>query len=264
MGAYHHYLISYLLTVPSLCCGVTPSSVKSIARSFEESNSGENSTTSTSISTGGNQQQDSVGVSTSHSPPTLHNRASSSSIQTLAASFEQQHHQHSLSSQEYTNNNNNTMTGRRPSNAYGYDTAGMSGNTSRRYASEASTSSASTSSNPRGHHDDGHGHNHEHSNGSGITDTPTLEQAEQDDEFLPMNSPFTPGYSLSANNSTTSSPTSAYRRDSYGNISPEAPASMTAVERREHSRRHSRIHERNLSGGLVPCTYRCICVLSLR
>jgi hypothetical protein len=94
-------------------------------------------------------------------------------------------------------------------------------------------------------------------NNNGLTtplDTPSLESAEQDDEFLPMTSPFTPNYSLSGNGGPASgsgsgSPT-AYRKDSIGNISPEAPIFATPAERREHSRRHSRVHERNLSGGL--------------
>lgn len=218
-------------------------SVKSIARSFE-STSIESSISSTS--TGSSAHQESIGASpgggnsiSGTSPPSLHNRASSSSIQTLAATFEPSHHSASSNSinggDEYSSN---MTSSRRPSNAY--DAAGIT----RRYASESSSiASSSGNGNPRGDGgDDDDNHNDtQYTNGTG-TSTPTLESAEQEDEFLPMtSSPFTPGYSMSG------SPTS--RRDSYGNISPEAPASLTAAERREHSRRHSRIHERNLSGG---------------
>jgi hypothetical protein len=64
---------------------------------------------------------------------------------------------------------------------------------------------------------------------------------EAEDEFLPLNSPFTPNYSMNGSISPA-------RRDSLG-TSPTAQgfASMTAAEKREHSRRHSRVHSRNLS-----------------
>lgn len=153
--------------------------------------------------------------------PTLHNRTSSSSIQTLAATFEQQpgHSTAGLGGANASTNAHTSvllspytnMAARRPSNA--------------------TDTFADGSDNPRGSTtwEDGN-------------TTPSLESAEQDDEFLPMSSPFTPGYSMSSNGSPT------YRRDSLGNISPETPASISAAERREHSRRHSRIHSRNLSG----------------
>lgn len=223
-------------------------SVKSIARSFE-STSIESSTSS--ASTGSSAHQESIGASpgggatasVGTTPPSLHNRASSSSIQTLAATFEPSHHSPSSNSINGDEHSSNMTSSRRPSNAY--DAAGMT----RRYASESSSiASSSGNGNPRGDvADDGDNHNDaQYTNGTG-SNTPTLESAEQEDEFLPMtSSPFTPGYSMSG------SPTS--RRDSYGNISPEAPASLTAAERREHSRRHSRIHERNLSG-VSPLTW---------
>ena len=74
-------------------------------------------------------------------------------------------------------------------------------------------------------------------------DTPALEQLEESDVFLPM-SPFTPGYSMSG----SSTPNSPARRESrVNNGPPPSMSQMTAAERREHSRKHSTVHARNLS-----------------
>lgn len=70
-------------------------------------------------------------------------------------------------------------------------------------------------------------------------DTPALESLEESDAFLPM-SPFPPNYSMNG----SSVPSSPARRDRPNNGPPPV---MTAAERREHSRRNSNIHARNLS-----------------
>ena len=92
-------------------------------------------------------------------------------------------------------------------------------------------------------------HHRRESTAIAVPTTPQLEQEEQDDEFLPMTSPFSPNYSMSANNSPVYSMHN--RRDSTssnGSSVPQSPVrNMTAAERREHSRRHSRVHSRNLS-----------------
>lgn len=86
----------------------------------------------------------------------------------------------------------------------------------------------------------------------------SLEEDEEGDIFLPLNpnSPFSPNYSMGGGSSSNpNSPSSAIgggRRDSgsfrvNSGPPPSSSQQMTAAERREHSRRHSRVHSRNLS-----------------
>lgn len=196
------------------------------------------------------------------SPPTLHTRASSSSIHSLAASFESGHARLGSTTISMTEGGgggaSSTGLNRRGSSSKGHmrDSAPLTPDGPFTAGSSSTSSAAArrsgSGSNANHHHptsrrldelyEDNENHNGKQKQ---PLSTPQLEEYELEDEFLPMNSPFSPGYSMSG--STTSSPTS-YRRDSLGLISPEPPNALSAAERREHSRRHSRIHSRNLSG----------------
>lgn len=192
-------------------------------------------------------------ASSSGSMPTLHTRASSSSISSLAATFD-----NVRSSSNSTLSPTTPIEGLSPVHSVARKTSSgsMSGRISPFGGTSNSTSRQLDYGHPHSHPQQGYGAARQQ-----ILSSPELEQNEAEDEFLPMNSPFTPGYSMNSpttNNGSSSTPSPTRRRDSGGPVyapsnNPSAANgagfsdTLTAAERREHSRRHSRIHSRNLS-----------------
>lgn len=243
--------------IPKHICSCSPR-VKSLVRELESNEvvTGTGSGSGTA-SAGGAPAATGLGASTTASgirPPSLHTRASSSSIASLAS-------QHSATSPSSNGGFLSASSVPPPSIARKSSSTSLRSNHSGRSTPHLSpqqyrhsSSSFDSSSYPHSHRASvvfDEGLTYPMTSQTSTTSQDDEEDEERDEVFLPINSPFTPNYSMSA--SAASSP----RRDSGGpppsssssSSSPAPPSlsTMTAAERREHSRRHSRVHSRNLS-----------------